>query len=183
MKKLLIVLFTYFFAQINVYSDVLTGGLIYNVENLKRNSLKKVVKELPAGVIKGNIKDSNFYKNRNALKSSIAYTDRELAMFDLGDSEVYAVCFKNDPKYTYFYENDSGKLKSVAIEEKTNTFPKVQYYYNSSGIFTHLIIKVSKSEAFIYNREGKLNSHWIGDRAYDKDKKLIGVAYRVHQVD
>ena len=185
MKKILIVLLACLCTQIEVCCEVLTGGLIYNVEDIKKSSLKKVVKELPVNTIKGRVKDLDFCENKNAIKSGIYYSDRDLVMFDLGNAEVYAVCFKNDPKYTYYYWSDTGKLKSVAIEEQYNkqTYPKIQYHYNNNGIFTHLIVKVSPTEAYIYNKAGKLNSHWIGDRAYNKNKRLVGEAYRVRQVD
>lgn len=187
MKKiqLLICAFLLMSSCLCASADMLTGGLIYNEQDLKDNALKNVVLELPQTVIKNHLVDVNMNENKNSLKAGILYTDRELAMFDLGTAEVYGVCFRNEPKYTYFYWSKNGKLKSVAIDENyaEGTYPKIQYNYNADGKFTHLIIKVSETEAFIYNKAGNLNSHWIGDQAYNKKKRAVGVAYRVRQVD
>lgn len=166
------------------YCKVLHASAEYNAELARKAAFENVVYKIPSSQIKSHIFDKDIEENKNALKYNLRLPDREVKLYKLPFSKAYGVNTKKEKGVTYFYWHSSGYLKAVAIEtapKPGEKYPFAIYRYNPNGELTAVSFQVSPQEEYIYNKDGTLNCHWVGDTAYDKDGKVIGKSEEIAQ--
>ena len=76
---------------------------------------------------------------------------------------------------------DMDKIIQEKVRKNGEKYPFAIYRYNPGGELTAVSFQVSPHEEYIYNKDGSLNCHWVGNTAYDKDGKVIGKAEEIKQ--
>ena len=177
-------LFLIFLTSMPVHCKVLHASAEYNAELARKEAFKNVVYKIPMSQISSHLFDKDIEENKNALKYNLRLPDREVKLYKLPFSKSYGVSTKKEKGITYFYWHSSGYLKSVAIESAPKSgakYPFTVYRYNPNGELTAVSFQVSPEEEYIYNKDGTLNCHWVGNTAYDKNGKVIGKSEEIVQ--
>ncbi len=148
---------------------LLTGGIDYNVQSAREELMQNPAKALNPYLVAQNITDNNYQENsRYFLQGNVELKDRTLAFFS---DSTYAVMYNNDRYHVWYYSNN-GKL--IYTEEKDSLdYPYKSYKYTISGRLVNMGLRVSKEETFIYTPDGKLIAHWLKDKAYNEQGKII----------
>ena len=164
--------------------EILHASVEYNAEMARKAAFENVVYQIPASKIQSHLFDKDIEENKNAMKYNLKLPDREVILYKLPFSKAYGVNMKKEKGTTYFYWHSSGYLKAVAIEtvpKNGEKYPFAIYRYNPGGELTAVSFQVLPHEEYIYNKDGSLNCHWVGNTAYDKDGKVIGKAEEIKQ--
>ena len=113
--------------------------------------------------------DPNFRDNVRAIKDNITETpDRFITFFSDG---AYSIVYKKDLHYEFYYSHD-GKLTHIGKRTGLNC-PTKSYKYNINGDLEIVSLYLSSKESFVFNTKGKLTAHWINNKCYDLNGKLI----------
>ena len=60
------------------------------------------------------------------------------------------------------------------IGKSTSTInPAKRYKYDTKGTLQSVILYVKKGESYCFTPSGQLSAHWIGNKCYDLNGKLI----------
>lgn len=172
------------FTLLPVNGEVYHASVEYNAELARKAAFENVVYQIPMSKITSHLFDKDIEENKNALKYNLKLPDREVRLYKLPFSKAYGVNTNKEKDVTYFYWHSSGYLKAVAIETAPKSgekYPFAIYRYNPNGELTGVSFQVSPHEEYIYNKDGSLNCHWVGNTAYDKDGKVIGRAEEIKQ--
>ena len=167
MKKFIIFLTALIILPVN--AETLTGGIKYTVDDAKIELQNNRPSASDYIVTKNNFVD----KDRNAnyfalLKGKTDFKDRILAMFSDGS---YAVNYKNDLQHVWYYAKD-GTL--INVEFRTSLeYPYGSYKYSPDGELVNMSLRVSKDETYIFSPFGELLGHWVGDKCYDENGKVV----------
>ena len=102
------------------------------------------------------------------MKGHAEIKDRVLAQFS--DSS-YAVMYYDNPLYVWYYSPE-GVLTHIEVKDGTN-YPYKSYKYDTDGKLVNMGLRVSKEETFIFDPSGKLIAHWLKDKGYDENGKVI----------
>ena len=149
----------------------LKGGVSYTVEQARKEAFAGVQYFLPKSIIEANMFDPNFKDNVMAIKDNITETpDRFITYFS---DETYCVVYKKDLHYEFYYSQD-GKLTHIGKRTGLNC-PTKSYKYNVSGNLEEIVLYVSvaRKEVYIFDNTGQLTAHWINNKCYDLNGKLI----------
>ena len=147
----------------------LKGGVTYTVEQARKEAFADVEYRLPQSIINAHLKDPNYEENMKAKgKGYIDMGDRYIGFFS---SSVYGVLYKKNQYYEYYYY-PNGKLKMIAMKTGL-TYPAKNLKYDVNGELKAVTLFISKKESYIFTPEGKLVSHWIDNKCYDLNGKLI----------
>ena len=147
----------------------LKGGVTYTVEQARKEAFAGVQYFLPKSIIKANMFDPNFRDNVRAIKDNITETpDRFITFFSDG---AYSIVYKKDLHYEFYYSHD-GKLTHIGKRTGLNC-PTKSYKYNINGDLEIVSLYLSSKESFVFNTKGKLTAHWINNKCYDLNGKLI----------
>ena len=170
MKKAVLFLIMFFAICIGPsYSHTLKGEVTYTVERARKEAFTNVEYSLPQSIIDKNIKDPNFKENIKAIKlGATELKDRYITAFSSGD---YAIIYKNNLYYEYYYLQN-GQLESIG-KRNSLVFPVIAYRYNSTNDLISVSLDVGYNNTYIFDANGKLDSHWIGDKCYDSKGKLV----------
>ena len=71
-----------------------------------------------------------------------------------------------------YYYNLNGELDHLTKRERL-IFPLKKQKYNLDGKLIRIVIDVSESDSYIFFPNGQLESHWIDDKEYDLNGKVI----------
>lgn len=149
----------------------LKGGVTYTVEQARKEAFAGVQYFLPKSIIEANMFDPNFKDNVRAIKDNITETpDRFITFFS---DESYCIVYKKDLHYEFYYSQD-GKLTHIGKRTGLNC-PTKSYKYNVSGNLEEIVLYVSvaRKEVYIFDNTGQLTAHWINNKCYDLNGKLI----------
>lgn len=168
MKRFILILFTFVFC-ISSQARIITGEVEYNAEFARDEVFSKPVEKISLDKIRNRLFDSENIENLNyLLKGVTELKDRKLAKFSDGS---YGVQYLDDPMYSWYYSSD-GKLKNF-IQKDSLAYPCKITKYKPDGSIANTGYRVSEKESFIFNTEGKLLAHWVGNNCYDEDNNII----------
>ena len=186
MKKMILAFAILVFGCTTVHAgDVLMGRINYDVGSARDEAFSSVEYTIPRDRLRKYLYDENYEENQNALKYNVQLKDRSIKMYAMQYAKSYGIEYKADKKYTYFYWQNSGALKSVAIDQnpKPDTYPAKVFYYRPNGKLVNVNLIVSPTEEFIFNKDGSLNCHWINGQAFDEKGKRIGTEELIEDAD
>ena len=148
------------------------GGVTYTVETARKEAFADVEYTLPKSIINAHKTDPNYKENMKAKANGVnRLKDRRLVFFDDG---TYGVIYYDNPNYAYYYEN--GKLE--AIDKNVGTFfPIKTYRFIKNGELEQIILNVAPKESYMFELDGRLRSHWIGNKCYDLNGKVVARRY------
>ena len=157
-------------------STLLTGGIEYTVETARQEAFDGIEYTIPLSMLKPYLKDSNYGENKKAMRNGQEdLSDRWIGYFSNGR---YNVVYKNDRYKEYSYSSN-GRLRGITIRTSLD-FPVKGYTYNIFGKLEDVTfyVKVNNdSHIYVYTPEGVLTSHWINNKCYDKDGKVVLESY------
>ena len=158
------IIFAILFFSINVNAQIITGEVEYN------NDISySQIRALNFDELRNKFFDRDNIENLNYLLQGITeLKDRKLAQFSDGS---YAVQYYDTPLYSWYYSS-SGKLINYT-QKNSLSYPCVFTKFKPNGNIVQTGRRLSESESFIYDTNGKLAAHWIGKNCYDKNNNLI----------
>lgn len=165
------ILFSYtFFTGFNsACAKTLKGAVSYTVEAARKEAFANVEYTIPQSIIDSNLVDPNFEENKKAIKNgSKELGDRYITHYSNGG---YGIIYKNNLYYEFYYK-DNGNLDSIG--KRTGlTCPTKSYVFKTNGNLEEIHLYVSLQDTFIFKPNGELSAHWIYNKCYDKNGKLI----------
>ena len=78
--------------------------------------------------------------------------------------------------YIVYYYKGNGELDTIEKRESLQT-PMRSFRYNIKGNLEEISLFLTPDNTYIFNINGELQYHWIGDKGYDKNGKVISVRY------
>lgn len=175
MKKLfIVVMFFVFFVTPVLSHTVLEGKASYTLEIAQKEAFDGVVEKISMDEFKDKIQDKNYKENKRSLKIGANFEDRNVQLFKRGAIKAYAVTYKSNLKYTYYYSTLVNNLLFVDIGQGEEKFPYKIVRYSFNGDLLAVGYYVSEEERFLFDKNRKLLSHWIGTEGYNRKGKKIG---------
>ena len=147
----------------------LKGGVKYTVESAREEAFRNIEYQIPMEPHKKYLKDPGYTPGEGGKKPKISKKGRYVNHFTNGS---YCVSYYTKWKYVYVY-NSKGLLKGIDIQLNYNSFPQYSWGYDLKGKLTDVTFWVSKNESYIYDLNGKLIAHWVGDTAYDENGQIM----------
>ena len=174
MKKAVLFLIMFFAICIGPsYSYTLKGEVTYTVERARKEAFANVEYSLPQSIIDKNIKDPNFKENIKAIKlGATELKDRYIQHYSDGG---YAIVYKKNPHYVHYY-SQTGELTSIEKRKSLQT-PTSSLSYTPQGQLDGVTFILSPDNMYLFDVKGKFVCHWVGDKAYDKNGKVILTRY------
>lgn len=169
MKNFLVFVFSIFFSILPVFSEVITGGVEYSVEDARIDVFSSSPLKPDLNYLQSNLVDINYAENISTLlMGKTELKDRILAKFSDGS---YGVIYKNNPKSVLYYSHD-GILTHNELKQSL-AYPYKTYKYSSQGRLVNMTLRVSEDETFIFTPDEKLLAHWLGSVCYDENNNII----------
>ena len=154
-------------------AKTLKGGVKYTVKQAREEAFANVEYSLPQSIIKANLTDPNYKENKKAIKlGATELKDRYIQHFSGGE---YALAYKNNMYIVYYYKCN-GELDTIEKRESLQA-PMRSFRYNIKGNLEEISLFLTPDNTYIFNINGELRYHWIGDKGYDKNGKVISVRY------
>ena len=149
------------------------GGVTYTVETARKEAFADVEYKLPKSIINAHKIDPNYKENMKAKANGVKkLNDRYITYFDDGG---YGIVYKANEYYElYYYSN--GKLENIAKKDGL-VFPFKTYKEDSNGNITRVMFEIAPSNTYIFDINGQLKGHWVNDKCYDLNGKIIGRRY------
>ena len=168
MKKVWI-LFLVVFLTLPVYAYTLKGGVTYTVESARKEAFADVKYSISSRIIKNNKFDPNYEENKKLIKQGINETnDRRITYFA---TKRYCITYKNNPYISYYY-NFNGIINHIEVAQNKK-LPLKSALYDINGKLIRIVLSVSNNDSYIFFPNGQLESHWIDDKEYDLNGKVI----------
>lgn len=153
----------------------------YNVTKAKTEAFKGVPRSLPLSYFKTDLHDNYHNSNMSYLKDASYKTKsyeptRDIIPSYMGEMLIsYGVRYENKMNKVYHY-NSSGKLLRIEFDNNNpQTYPKKTTTYNNQGKLHTVVFYISPSEQYNFDGKGNLIVHWIGEKAYNKDGRLMKI--------
>ena len=158
---------------IEIGAKTLKGEVKYTVKQAREEAFSNVEYTLPQSIIKANLTDPNYKANKKAIKlGATELKDRYIEHYSDGG---YALAYKNNMYIVYYYK-ENGELDSIEKRESL-VAPTKSFDYNVEGKLESITLILSPTDMYIFNLKGELEGHWVGDKCYDKNGKVISVRY------
>jgi hypothetical protein len=168
MKRFVLTLFVLLFATC-ANAQIITGEVQYNADVARSEVFSKPIEKISFDKIYNHFFDSENIENLNSLFQGITeLKDRKLAKFSDGS---YGIQYYDDPMFTWYY-SESGKLINFT-QKDSNSYPCRITKYKPDGSIANTGYRVSNKESFIFDNNGKLLAHWLGNNCYDEQNNII----------
>lgn len=159
----------------------LEGGVTYTVETARAAAFDGVATKIDMSPYKEYLKDLYTLTNQSCIERGIYYLDgsygepRRLGGFyTFGILTTYAVNYKRDPNRAFFYSAKYGTLQKMDIViGDSKKYPYKIASYSSTGELGAIGFFIAPNEGYVFNKNGKFLSHWIGEYEYTKNGKKI----------
>ena len=171
MQKLIIsiIIITSLFFAYPAGAKTLKGGVKYTVKQAREEAFANVEYTLPQSIIKANLTDPNYKENQKAIKlGATELKDRYIQHFSDGG---YGIIYKKNLYFVYYYKKN-GKLDGIEKRESLYT-PMKTFRYNSDGNLEEISLFLTQNNSYIFNINGELQCHWVGNKGYNKNGKVI----------
>lgn len=180
-KKIILTLFLLF--SFNAFcEEAIQAGIKYNEANARVEAFKDVQKRISKDFYKQYLTDPNKKENINSINNKIFFIQddnsnieenktRELCPFYLKNSLIsYGIIYQNNLTYSFYYDIFGRLMKFDVIN--SDTYPRKTFAYSRFGNLISVIFEVNEDEQFVYNDNGKLIAHWIGNEMKNKDNSI-----------
>ena len=138
-------------------------GVTYTPQIAKEIAYKNVAKKIDMKKYeKYKIDKDNKIHLENISNGKNNFKNKIITLFS---SENYSILYLNNRRVDYLY-NKQGELLYINIL-KGNKFPYKDLCYDSEGRLVSVSLVVSGYEQFVFDTNGELFAHWIGDNCYD----------------
>ena len=169
MKKFVFGFLCFCFWVLPVYSFTLKGGVTFTVESARKEAFADVEYSLPKNIIDANRIDPNFEDNKVLIKNGVKETgDRFIDYFSNGN---YSIVYKKN-LYLEFHYTKEGKLETIG-KRTSLTCPLKTYQYDTNQKLVSITLYKTLNDIYIFSLDGTLVAHWIGNKCYDKNNRLI----------
>ena len=175
MQKLIIsiIIITSLFFAYPAGAKTLKGEVKYTVKQAREEAFANVEYTLPKSIIKANLTDPNYKENKKAIKlGAVELKDRYIEHYSDGG---YALAYKNNMYIVYYYKGN-GQLETVEKRNSLQT-PTRTLRYNVHGELEEVSLFITPENTYIFTISGELKYHWVGDKGYDKNGKVIITRY------
>ena len=159
---------------IEIEAKTLKGEVKYTVKQAREEAFSNVEYTLPQSIIKANLTDPNYKENKKAIK--LGATELKDRYITYAADGSYGIIYKNNLYYEYDYF-PNGKLEGIG-KRNGLTYPVVSYFYNTQNELTELMLYVNEYQAFQFKANGQLLYHWINNKCYDENGKIINEVYQ-----
>ena len=159
---------------IEIGAKTLKGEVKYTVKQAREEAFSNVEYTLPQSIIKANLTDPNYKENKKAIK--LGATELKDRYITYAADGSYGIIYKNNLYYEYDYF-PNGKLEGIG-KRNGLTYPVVSYFYNTQNELTELMLYVNEYQAFQFKANGQLLYHWINNKCYDENGKIINEVYQ-----
>lgn len=151
--------------------EPLQAGIKYNEASARIEVFKDISKKLEKDFYSKYKKDLNRDENIALIKKNIFEApQRKICPFYLRKTLAsYALIYDEMPNCAFYY-NVLGNLIKVDITQG-NDFPKKILGYSRFGNLISATLETNEAEQFVYDENGKLIAHWLGDEMFDKNGK------------
>ena len=182
-KSIILVVFMFFlFTPVEGKTFTPTVASIrYNVSKAKTEAFKGVPRSLPLNYYKADLNDSYHNSNISYLKDASYKSKnnepvRDIIPLYLGDTLIsYGIRYENRLNKVYHY-NSTGKLLRIEFDNNNpQKYPKKTTTYNNQGKLHTVVFYISPSEQYNFDGKGNLIVHWVGEKAYNKDGRLMRI--------
>jgi len=102
-------------------------------------------------------------------KKQFDLIDRRITLFDIN---AYSVNYKNNPGQTLYYLSD-GSLVRIDFIVVNNSVVKSYKHSYPDGNLSSITLHVSKDNSYIFKQNGALLAHWVKDKCFDVDGKIV----------
>ncbi len=175
MKKFLCSLLVLIFVMLPASAGmVLEGNVSYTEETAREEAFSGVEQKISMEQFKDKIQDKNYRENKDSFKSEKTFSDRIVQYFKIGAIKAYAVTYLEKPEFTYYYSTLINNLLFVDIGSEMEDFPYKILRYSYNGELLAVGFYVSEEERFLFDKNRKLLSHWIGKEGFNRKGKKIG---------
>lgn len=168
MKKI-ITLLLFLCLTLPLFGFTLKGSVTYTVEQARKEAFANVEYTLPKHIINANRTDPNYKQNQSLIKNGIKETgDRYITYYSDGE---YGIIYKKNLYYEFGYKSD-GRLETIG-KRVSLVCPTKSYRYNINSKLVEIALYLTLDDVYIFDSNGNLTAHWIGNRAYDAKGYLI----------
>lgn len=167
-------------------AEVIKGSIekVWSADTARKEAFKNAKEWIDLS--KYSSTDPNFNENKDLInKNQLKHNGRRIKYFSDG---WYSVSYNNIYTEDYYYSED-GELQEIGFSvfskniytlEDTKKYSPEELYpitcYKHSypgGKLTEIILDANGYESFIFEPNGKLVGHWIGNNFYDEQNNLI----------
>ena len=175
MKKIFFLIFAFIFIAVPLcFAAVIEGKVSYTVETAQTEAFSDVEPTISMDLFSDKIKDVNYKENKASLKNGSNFSDRSIQLFSRGTLKAYAVTYKDEPHFTYYYSTLINNLLFFDISRGNGEFPYKVLRYSYKGELLAVGFYVSEEERFLFDKNRRLISHWIGKDGFNENGKKIG---------
>ena len=153
-----------------VSAYTLNGGVSYTVETARIESFSNIDRKIDVEKYSSKFKDNDYESNKkNIAKNKLKLRNRKICFYSNG---TYSVTYKSDLDVAFYY--DKNGLLIYLEYELNDDFPRKSVSYDIQGELNSVIFSPSEYEQFIFDKNGKLIAHWIGNNGYNEKGELFG---------
>lgn len=174
-KKSLLTLLVLFLLCMPAFSQTLTGGVEYTVDNARIVAFDNSPMRISKDEFKANLNDPFFYSNTGFIKGSIseAVAGKVVPFYENNKLSFYGVQYHADKSKKYYY-SPNGRLLKYEINTFKGSYPYKTLAYDTQGKLLNINLVVSSQESYLFDKNKKLIGHWINNQFYNaKGKKDI----------
>ena len=154
---------------IQAAAKTLKAGVSYTLNGIRTIAFEKVEKKIDISKYKKYFVYNEFCKNKKTLFRGKECTIRQFTQFSDGN---FGVLYKS-PKYVGFYYDKKGVLWQIELFFMNGAFDK-RINYDMKGNLVAVSIDVKSDEQYVFDKNGKLIAHWIGNNGYNEKGELFG---------
>ncbi len=161
---LVIAILLFSFAIAEEEEEVIKAGIRYNEATARIELFKDLPRKIEKSFYRDYLKDPNRKENIQSIKNKVYEIDsRVLCPFYFKETLLsYAVTYKDEREVIYYY-NIFGNLLRFDVVEYKNDYMKTMGY-SRFGNLINVSLSAEDDEQFVYDENGKLIAHWVGEK-------------------
>lgn len=175
-KKIFFTLLFLGFLFCSAQETVIQAGIKYNEATARIQAFKDIERKIDKKLYREYLKDPNRKENLEAISNNIYNIEYEriLCPFYFKKTLIsYAVTYHDEPLKIYYY-NVLGNLVKFEICEG-GFYPRRTFAYSRYGNLLSVNFDIDGTEQFMYEQNGKLIAHWVGDNYTGKHSKILNI--------
>lgn len=179
MIRAILLIFTlsvFSFAFAEEEEEVIKAGIKYNEASARIEAFRDLPRKIEKSFYKDYLKDPNRKENIASIKNKEYEIDsRVLCPFFFKETLLsYAVTYVTEDDTTYYYNIFGNLLRFDIVEHNENYMKTIGY--SRYGNLINVSISADNDEQFVYDENGKLIAHWIGEKLVSE--KLFKITRR-----
>ena len=97
-----------------------------------------------------------------------------------GKLNSYGIQYDDDLYHAYYYDTSGNLIQYDVLKNPRNTYPNWTISYDADKNIISKSKSISKTEQYIYNSDGTLKAHWVGNNCYDANGNLLSSKRELH---